>query len=765
MKKLLFGVATATLLWAGYTEDLMRYLASKSFHVNGKFYAYDFDRNGRIDPNDWIYVSNDTGAVYRLLATRPNAQNAFGFAPIAKPADIDGKLPDGYFVWIQFPQDTLSQFSWVYITHSSHRVYKLMGSTPQNRFLYLDIDGNGTPDPLPATTANITDGSVRFVVTNLPGVGGGSQGFSSESSHSYSSSSFSYSSSSSIDDEYENSSYYTSSSSSMSSNSSQSSSSVSDSSYSSTTSSVSADIGSIVRDRGYKLLAWNDLGMHCMDSDYSIFSILPPYNTLNAHLIRMGGEPKKITSGVEITYESFPSLAGKLNTYSAGKTNFWDYSALLYGQNLAFDVGFHGFRTPSLTPQALHYDSQHRWWAAEGIPITPWNDDGSYNPYQMVKVTAKDQNGNILAQTVTVLPVSTEMDCRKCHGSNSGVAKAEPARVWVNLADSEKDFRFNILRLHDEKHPNAVSGHLQALQSKGYNYDTAGLEKTAQNGTPILCAACHKSNALPGTGIAGIPPLTQAIHSKHAYVKDPQSGQILNDLTNTTACYMCHPGSKTQCLRGAMGKNGISCQDCHGTMSAVGKSGRDGWLDEPNCQSCHQNGRRYQKAVVDMMQGTLRAAVDNRFATNPNTLMARKSLYRYSKGHGGLTCSACHGSTHAIYPSAHQEDNLAAIIHQGHSGTIAECTSCHSTVPRTTNKGPHGMHGIGSWWVEAHGDYAEHNTASCKACHGSDYRGSDLSKTFSARTFNTEFGYKSFPAGHKVSCYDCHNGPGGGEDD
>ncbi len=32
----------------------------------------------------------------------------------------------------------------------------------------------------------------------------------------------------------------------------------------------------------YTLVAWNDLGMHCMDKDYSVFSILPPYNVLHA---------------------------------------------------------------------------------------------------------------------------------------------------------------------------------------------------------------------------------------------------------------------------------------------------------------------------------------------------------------------------------------------------------------------------------------------------------------------------------------------------
>ena len=36
----------------------------------------------------------------------------------------------------------------------------------------------------------------------------------------------------------------------------------------------------------YSLLAWNDLGMHCVDGkDYSVFSILPPYNNLHAQLV------------------------------------------------------------------------------------------------------------------------------------------------------------------------------------------------------------------------------------------------------------------------------------------------------------------------------------------------------------------------------------------------------------------------------------------------------------------------------------------------
>ena len=195
-------------------------------------------------------------------------------------------------------------------------------------------------------------------------------------------------------------------------------------------------------------------------------------------------------------------------------------------------------------------------------------------------------------------------------------------------------------------------------------------------------------------------------------------------------------------------------------MYAVGQHGRRGWLDEPNCQACHQHGQRYTVAVTNTLSGALRSSSDNRFATNPNTPMAGVSLYRMSVGHGNMRCEACHGSTHAIYPSAHLEDNIQSKLLQGHSGTIAECTACHATMPLTTSGGPHGMHTIGQDWVDRHGDIAEGNQASCTACHGSNYRGSVLSKTFSARTMAG----KNFPAGHQVSCYDCHNGPGGGDD-
>ncbi|HEX5330217.1 multiheme c-type cytochrome [Sulfuricurvum sp.] len=533
--------------------------------------------------------------------------------------------------------------------------------------------------------------------------------------------------------------------------------------------------GSGTASGNYTLVAWNDLGMHCVDGkDYSVFSILPPYNNLHAHLInKTATSGKNITSGVTITYEAVADTTGSINTTSKTKTNFWTWVLSLFGASPAADKGLNmsggtSNPTPNLTPAGMTYNSANGWWEAEGIPVTPYDDKGVKNYYPMVKVVAKNAAGTILATTKVVLPVSDEMSCTTCHASNS-VAAAKPSAGWVNNATLEKDWKQNILKLHDEKHPNAIAdGGMAGTYKNG-----STLLANADAGQPILCASCHKSNAL-GTGLkAGIKPLTEALHSKHANVTDPTTGMSMNNSTNRDSCYKCHPGSVTKCLRGTMGNakkangsNAIDCQSCHGSMSTVGATGREGWLDQPNCQQCHdRNGSstaNFTRFTSVFSSGsTLRTVVDQRFATNANSPMSGKSLYRFSKGHGNLQCEACHGSTHAEYPSSHANDNVQSIALQGHTGTIAECSTCHTTAPTNFSGGPHGMHAVGQTAVSAHKKVAESNKASCTACHGSDYRGSVLSKTWAARTLSVDGKTKTYAAGQKVTCYDCHNGPNG----
>ena len=89
------------------------------------------------------------------------------------------------------------------------------------------------------------------------------------------------------------------------------------------------------------------------------------------------------------------------------------------------------------------------------------------------------------------------------------------------------------------------------------------------------------------------------------------------------ACYNCHPGKITQCLRramgnpvGATGKHLMECQSCHGSMATVGGN-RNGWYDVPTCQSCHHDAARDTVAINP--DGSFKTTADARFATNVNT--------------------------------------------------------------------------------------------------------------------------------------------------
>ncbi|HHQ49096.1 MAG TPA: PKD domain-containing protein [Acidobacteria bacterium] len=80
---------------------------------------------------------------------------------------------------------------------------------------------------------------------------------------------------------------------------------------------------------------------------------------------------------------------------------------------------------------------------------------------------------------------------------------------------------------------------------------------------------------------------------------------------------------------------------------------------------------------------------------------------------------------------------------------------------------------MGQQWVEDHKHAAEGggggdddraqsalgSAAQCQACHGTDYRGTVLSRALGNRTVSA-FGTKSFWKGYQIGCYTCHNGPG-----
>lgn len=527
------------------------------------------------------------------------------------------------------------------------------------------------------------------------------------------------------------------------------------------------------RAAGAALVGWSDVGLHEFDgTDVSVYSLMPPYNTIHAQLV-VGGLLVTNPAGYTVSYQAVADATGSINSTSTGKGNFFTYAAELYGQALNPDRGLAGFGMPGPgnAPQTMLFDATQRCFTAVGIPITPYDDQGRKNPYPLMRLVASDGLGNTVASTDIVLPVSDEMDCRACHASGTET-DARPMIGWAWDCDPERDYKLNVLRKHDD-HFAGTASYSNVLALVGYN--PAGLAETVvHDGRPVSCIRCHASNALPGSGAPGMRPFTQLMHSKHAYTSDPQSGVLLNNLNTSAACLRCHAGAQTHFQRSvhghsiaASGAPAMQCQICHGTLTDVGAAGRKGWLEEPSCQSCHtgtatHNAGQLRYTSVFDTTGKVRQAVDATFATQTNTPAAGLALYQASQGHGGLSCAACHGSAHAELTSTEPNENVQSQELQGHAGILVECAACHPTVPNVANGGPHGLHPAGRTSFAGHGEGGV--TAQCQACHGGSYLGTVLSHAQANRTLNLagEAGASQlFWTGSQIGCYNCHAGPGG----
>jgi hypothetical protein len=343
----------------------------------------------------------------------------------------------------------------------------------------------------------------------------------------------------------------------------------------------------------YVVLGWNDLGMHCMNQDFSTLMILPPYNVLHAQILLRGAEPQIVTGGLTVSYE----IPG--NTTSVTKTNFWTYANSLLGVTLPPDVGLTGNGLSGAMTSLL--GSGRNDWSVTGIPITPLNDAMQPSSYALSRISVL-QGAALVAETQAVVPVSWEISCDLCHADN-----------------------MDILDKHDALHGTGLA-----------------------NAAPVLCGNCH---AQPELGLAGsidVPSLSSAMHSAHA----PRMAAA----GLTVECYACHPGQQTRCLRDVHFSAGMVCNDCHGDMNTVGNPSRKPWTDEPSCgtTACHNvAGHEYEQASTlyrDSMghNGVHCAACHGSPHAIQETVVPADNVQALAlQGHAGKidTCTVCHTGT------------------------------------------------------------------------------------------------------------------------
>ena len=410
----------------------------------------------------------------------------------------------------------------------------------------------------------------------------------------------------------------------------------------------------------YVLLAWNDLGMHCISDNSDYWSFLPPANTLWAQLIKRGPKPKVISRGVELRYAAEDNFL-----HPEKHVDFWENALKTYGADLKEGVGLAGKAVTGMMEPNVH-----NTFVAHHIPVVPYGDDGTYNPYPLFDIVAYDEETQQkIAATKVVAPTSTEMGCRNCHQGGWRV------NDYSGMADLTSE---NVLEVHDR-----IEG--------------TELIKQVKSGNPVLCQQCHADPAIGAEGKPDVLNFSTAIHGFHAnYLRDMEGD----------ACNLCHPNmpqGNTKCMRGRHSELGFNCTHCHGKLedhalallkheaqfnkpradklaqnlqprSVESKQeikARQPWLQEPDCISCHTNFdiRSRRTAPVGFN----------------NWVDGGSSLYRNRTDTHGVMCAACHGSPHAVYYAVNKygedRDNIQPLQYMqlaGTMGTKGNCKVCHT---------------------------------------------------------------------------------------
>lgn len=381
-------------------------------------------------------------------------------------------------------------------------------------------------------------------------------------------------------------------------------------------------------------------GLQLIDDAAPVFSLAPAGSRFAVQVLRRGAPPKVVVNGLNVAFRLDPPYAVGENAAAA--------SGALAPEHAAAKTAAQG--------EAVAFVS-------EALPLVPYAENALFAPYPTAEVSVSEAGQEPLAVTRLVLPVSTEMGCRNCHGGPWKRAGAG----GISAATAE-----DILRVHDKRSGTA-------------------LLKTSRDKGPVACAACH-------SGQGDAPNLSTAVHGFHAAMA-PQGAE---------ACGLCHassPEGATRFYRGLHEAFGLGCDRCHGNLAEHAAallafeaerglassarrlrhieglavrgeaptpiSPRQPGVNLPHCGGCHDFASKPDAAEAS--------------AFNKWTASAQMRFTRALDNTGTLRCPSCHGAPHALYPAANpaedQRDNLQPLQYQKLAaplGTNKNCGVCHT---------------------------------------------------------------------------------------
>ncbi|WP_242360073.1 MULTISPECIES: hypothetical protein [Anaeromyxobacter] len=448
----------------------------------------------------------------------------------------------------------------------------------------------------------------------------------------------------------------------------------------------------------FKILASNDLGMHCACPSFSTFMLLPPYNTLRAQVFQTGaGEPSLLGASTQykVTYDVLENTdaAMKADPYFA---NWIQNSPKIFPgfQPVRADGRIQGLGGATLsgdmevktTPATTYFEKA-------GIPAYPVvtgtatdiMTDPLGGPQRTPYLTGRIQvvekaTGKVMASDDVTVPVAFG-GCCNCHVKLAGAygKPTTPAGSFETMGMLHaRDARIDFSKLDPDG--DGVGG---PIRCSVCHWDPAMGESKA----PGFATTYPSYKILPGATFTSADVRTSqysfsdVLHRFHA-----QSSAVLTSYDANIAknCYDCHPGNNVNCYRdthttktNASGQQ-IWCTDCHGDLNQriAQNQMANPWSAQtlPTCAQCH--GSSYGEKSPGQ-SGWLNTGIFGK--------------YLNSAGHHGskVLCSSCHGSPHGLSPSTLAKDNVQNIALQNDARAIGKCTVCHGDQSSTWQVPPH----------------------------------------------------------------------------
>jgi hypothetical protein len=451
----------------------------------------------------------------------------------------------------------------------------------------------------------------------------------------------------------------------------------------------------------YKVIANNDLGMHCACPTFAGFLLLPPFNTVRAQVIQYGGDkPIIVNSGVTVSYsfaEENDAILQADPYFSSWITNS---PKLFPGFQPVVNGKVKGIAGKGIA-DTMSFDSTSNSWVAAGIPAYPVTTGNAAkdimidplggpnrDPFLTANIVVKNTAGTTLATTSTVVPVAFG-GCCTCHlplAQQNGYP-ATPAGSFQYL------------------------GVMHSQNSSGINIAMIDPDGDGVGG-PVRCSWCHWDPAMGESAAPGWPAGTKLLPGATFTLKKSQYSfsdvlhrfhtqdqKVLTQFDANIAqnCYDCHPGNNVNCYRGAhKGKTAIWCSDCHGNLNQRISTNQ---LAQPWQQStlptCYNPSPGIHSAFACHSANTYQTNV----TWNPGLF----GKFINARGHytSVLLCQTCHGMPHGENPSTSAPDNVqnanlqgavqGAVYENGADKTYAlgVCDVCHYQKSTTWSVPPH----------------------------------------------------------------------------